>query len=443
MLDQVAERDAKILRQITSLVADDLEPEATVLHEAALSDEDMQEELDRLGTQAALVIDELDSKGESALHIAGWLGHANAVNALVAAGADVNRKDGISGWTPLMTMAHNNQTQCMQIVLARRNCRIEEQANNGMTALHVAAWYGFVDAVDLLLRRGARASARDFKGQMPLHKLVQCKNDDSSIIETIAHLLINAKGVDVNCQDDLEQTPVWLAIQHDNAPFLRYLAKAGASFTMIDGYSRTLLHRVALCANAGVLHFLLAWGLPFIDTEIRDDEGNTAWDLFIFVAYAPAWRVGSMHQPNPLEQSLFVQLYKKVRDRNIEHDLSFLEQTLAALRADDATTACSHLVYLSKHKQTCPNEGLAVFYRGIEKGIQAGACEAPIVAIQEELQDLKDELNSSPWDRVSYWDYLKPGSVSELEDSGDEYETSEEELAYSEDEQETGIEDRN
>jgi cytohesin len=62
-----------------------------------------------------------DSDDSTPLHCAAWKGHAEVVEALLDAGADVNARNRNDHWgdTPLHAAAHGNQRAAAEVLLAR------------------------------------------------------------------------------------------------------------------------------------------------------------------------------------------------------------------------------------------------------------------------------------------------------------------------------------
>jgi len=93
--------------------------------------------------------------GWAALVCAAGRGEAETVNALVNAGASVDRshRDGDRGWTPLMYAAKGGHIITAQVLLeAGANVNAER---NGMTALKMATSQGHLEMVRLLEKSGA------------------------------------------------------------------------------------------------------------------------------------------------------------------------------------------------------------------------------------------------------------------------------------------------
>ena len=109
------------------------------------------------------------SEAERALLIAVTVGNIEEVKQHLAAGTNVNAKDGA-----------------------------------GMTSLHVAAQTGYKEVSELLIAEGADVSAKSDDGGTPLHHAAFWGHSE------IAELLI-AKGANVNAKDDIYGTPLDLA----------------------------------------------------------------------------------------------------------------------------------------------------------------------------------------------------------------------------------------
>jgi len=96
--------------------------------------------------------------GEEDLPSAIRRGDVAAVRSLLAGGADVDARDA-EGWTPLALAARKGDAALVEAVLERHPDLERQQGERGLTALHVAAEGGHVEAAKLLLAAGARARA--------------------------------------------------------------------------------------------------------------------------------------------------------------------------------------------------------------------------------------------------------------------------------------------
>jgi ankyrin repeat protein len=108
---------------------------------------------------AGLDIDRASPQGETALMLAALRGHLAWMERLVARGAAVQR----SGWSPLHYAASGPEPKAVQWLL-ERGALVDARSPNGSTPLMMAAGYGAIDGVDLLLARGADAAVRNQAG---------------------------------------------------------------------------------------------------------------------------------------------------------------------------------------------------------------------------------------------------------------------------------------
>lgn len=101
-------------------------------------------------------LEEASPNGTTALMMAAFKQNKAAVNALIAKGAQVNRK----GWTPLHFAATAGDLEIMAILL-EHYAYIDAASPTGFTPLMLAAREGKEEAVQLLLREGADATIKD------------------------------------------------------------------------------------------------------------------------------------------------------------------------------------------------------------------------------------------------------------------------------------------
>lgn len=94
-----------------------------------------------------------------ALALAAELGHTEIVNALIAAGVDVNQGDS-EGWTPLMAAAGGGHTAIVEKLLAA-GANVNAQTAFGLTPLMAAAAKGQTATVKQLIAAGADLNAKD------------------------------------------------------------------------------------------------------------------------------------------------------------------------------------------------------------------------------------------------------------------------------------------
>jgi len=104
-------------------------------------------------------LDAVNDKGESALMLAAIKGQQNEVNELLERDAAVNK----TGWTPLHYATTSSQLTIMKLLI-EKYAFIDAQSPNGTTPLMMAAMYGSVDTVKLLIDEGADPLMKNEQG---------------------------------------------------------------------------------------------------------------------------------------------------------------------------------------------------------------------------------------------------------------------------------------
>jgi uncharacterized protein len=106
-----------------------------------------------------LKVEVRNTKDESALMLAALAGMRDVCERLIALDADVNK----TGWTPLHYAASGGHDSVIQLLLAHY-AYIDAESPNQTTPLMMAAMYGGVSSVKLLLDAGADATLRNALG---------------------------------------------------------------------------------------------------------------------------------------------------------------------------------------------------------------------------------------------------------------------------------------
>jgi cytohesin len=151
-------------------------------------------------------LDELGSLTDmTPLHLAAFWGHADAITALLAGGANAKAKDSF-GRAPLHLVAFHNPTAPAAKQLLAHRAQIGAKDKEGQTPLHVAAHRGNATLARFLLAEKAEVDAKDNSGATPLHFAVIGRH--AALIE-----LLLAHGVDVNARDNGGDTALRFAIR--------------------------------------------------------------------------------------------------------------------------------------------------------------------------------------------------------------------------------------
>lgn len=150
-------------------------------------------------------------------------------------------------------------------IMVQRGQSVEVKDENGQTPLWYAAGGGHETVVQQLLDKGADIEARDSGGETPLSWAVTREH------ETVVRLLLD-KGADVETKDKLGITPLLLAAGRGYEAILRLLLERGASVETGDNPGITPLSFAAEQGHTTIVQLLLEKGA---DIETRDAVGMT------------------------------------------------------------------------------------------------------------------------------------------------------------------------
>jgi ankyrin repeat protein len=153
------------------------------------------------------------------------------------------------------------------LIVLGANLDWQDESYYNFAPLHVAAWFGRVEIVRMLIDAGADVEAKDNDGWAPLHRA-------AGNVE-IARMLIDA-GANVNVQDEKGWTPLHVAALNERVEIVRVIIGAKAKLNVQNNYGWTPLHVVAIYGNVEIARMLIDAGAR---KDIRDDEGRLPYDL--------------------------------------------------------------------------------------------------------------------------------------------------------------------
>jgi uncharacterized protein len=126
------------------------------------------DELRSLVEKDPALVNAYSPDGFTPLGLAAFFGHAEAVEALLAAGADANLASRESMKMPPLGSAMAVQRHDIARILIEHGADVNAKAANDLTALHTAAARGDLEAAKLLLDHGANLHATSTDGKTPL-----------------------------------------------------------------------------------------------------------------------------------------------------------------------------------------------------------------------------------------------------------------------------------
>ena len=189
-----------------------------------------------------------DIHHNTALHSAGFSGRLKIVQILLEHGADVKSKNKL-GKTPLHAVSRGkNGSQELGVGAAwlflEYGVDIDAQDNYHDTALHLAAFRGWLEIVKLLLDHSAKTTAENEQGETPLHLVSRGTYDFQGHGVKTARLLLE-HGVDVNAPDKDQNTPLHSASYVGRLEIVQVLLDHGANAGSKNAQAQTPLHLVS------------------------------------------------------------------------------------------------------------------------------------------------------------------------------------------------------
>ena len=154
------------------------------------------------------------------------------VNALIHAGADLNKQDKYK-LSPLHHAAMRGNIMVVKFLTQQQKVKIDIQDLQESTPLHLAATYGNSEVLRILLEAGADCKMLDYQHQNALHRAA--KEGNNEIVEIIMNRLDEADIKDVMKQMDNEKnSPLLLAVQAGNFKAVRMFMEKGGSAKYVD-----------------------------------------------------------------------------------------------------------------------------------------------------------------------------------------------------------------
>ncbi|KAI0545445.1 hypothetical protein F4679DRAFT_462080 [Xylaria curta] len=238
----------------------------------------------------------VDGAVETVLTVAARKGHVNIVEAILAAGADIDLESWGLGIAFDQAIAQGNldvagmmlklhKTSDMSFVVQRAFCD--------------AAAYGYLDVVERLLTVGADVNVMDKEDKTPLNRAIT--RGHLNIVERLlkaganvdtpdhngkialstavehGHLIIFEKllqvGADINIPDNERKTVLSKAARHGYLNTVERLLKAGANVNISDNKGKTALSKAAKHGYVNTVERLLKAGAH---VKISDNKGRTA-----------------------------------------------------------------------------------------------------------------------------------------------------------------------
>lgn len=190
-----------------------------------------EETLRRLFSEDPALLNARAASGETPLIAALYRGHHGCVRAIVEAGAALD----------VFAAAALGRVDVLDTAIAANPQAVNAFAYDGWTPLHLAAFFGHVEAAECLIGAGADllAVSRNALRNTPLHAAIAGGRVDVS-------LLLIERGADLEASDAGGHRPLHIAAEGGYVPIAKALLERGADAHSVDAEDRTPLARATV-----------------------------------------------------------------------------------------------------------------------------------------------------------------------------------------------------
>ncbi|MGH0125833.1 UNVERIFIED_CONTAM: hypothetical protein FKN15_025001 [Acipenser sinensis] len=180
--------------------------------------------------QGAILHNQTDRTGETALHLAARYARSDAAKRLLEASADANTQDNM-GRTPLHAAVAADAQGVFQILIRNRATDLDARMHDGTTPLILAARLAVEGMVEELINCHADVNAIDDFGKSALHWAAAVNNVEAAMV-----LLKN--GANKDMQNNKEETPLFLAAREGSYETAKVLLDHFANREITDHMDR-------------------------------------------------------------------------------------------------------------------------------------------------------------------------------------------------------------
>ncbi|XP_066140889.1 uncharacterized protein [Euwallacea fornicatus] len=205
--------------------------------------------------------------GKSVVHVAAENGYKTIMEALLGHDAFAADSLMLNMSTPLHLAASRGHHEIIAELL-KHNVNIEAQESSLYTPLHLGAKNGYLPVVEVLVNHQANISASGPKGITPLHLAAQYNHED------VVRFLLQQEGINIQALDDIDNSPIDLAIIEGHSNIVQVLLDHGAQLITKNEFSPLIY--AALYGHENVVKTLLDYG---VDVNCPSLQGKTTLHL--------------------------------------------------------------------------------------------------------------------------------------------------------------------
>lgn len=192
----------------------------------------------------------------------------SSVKKIISSGISLDIQEKDTGRTALHYAAEKGFKEIAELFLENRvNPGIRMAAGLNLP-IHLAAHYGHLNMIQLLVSKGADIHSVNGRTETPLFLAAQNGH-------TEAVRFLHSKGADLNQKNISQETPIIIAAYNDHEETVKYIAKNGGDVNAKDYSGQTALHWAAVSGKTDLVKFLLKNGA---DPKIKDGSKETAAD---------------------------------------------------------------------------------------------------------------------------------------------------------------------
>lgn len=206
----------------------------------------------------------IDMKLEKRLLNACLYGDVEKVAQCLEAVTDVNIQNEY-GNTPLHFACVAKNTEIVKMLL-RANADVNISNNKGVTPLHIACGDGSYDIVKLLCERNINMNDKTYCGATSLH--MAASGGHSEVVK----LLLEKEGIDLDIQDDRQNTALQYACYLGNVEIVKCLIDKGANVNIQNANKVTPLHTASNMGSTEIARLILERD---VDLTIKDETLST------------------------------------------------------------------------------------------------------------------------------------------------------------------------
>jgi len=195
-------------------------------------------------------VNQQDNEGNTVLHMSCMpeSSHPDIVRLLCntpSIRVDIQNKNGDTPLIAAFEESHDNNITIIEELLEchkQHNISINQQDNDGNTAIHIASSYLNVEALKLLIAFGGDCSIRNNEGSIPIMSVFDEKSyyfEDGHIIETIEEFLLRQDKYDINSVDNRGNTILHTATAFTFIDTVELLLETNINPTLINHYGKT------------------------------------------------------------------------------------------------------------------------------------------------------------------------------------------------------------